>query len=108
MVYVSSEMIEMIEGQNEATSHTAESFETIGRNTDIIFGNSNELADIVSELASANREIVDSISTISAISEEVAAHASDTYTISEQNSMIVSDVVKVSNHLKELAQQLSR
>lgn len=108
VVSVSTDMIEMVQGQKEVTEQTARSFETIGRNTDAIFNNSGALADIVGELAKANREIVDSVATISAISEEVAAHASDTYAISEQNSKTVESVASLSGHLGMLAQQLNR
>ncbi len=106
VVSVSSAMIEMIEGQNSTTAKTAESFEIIGKNSDNVYENAQQLAEIVRELANANREIVDSISTISAISEEVAAHANDTYAISEQNGVTVSDVVAVSENLRNLAQKL--
>lgn len=107
VIDVSSEMIQMIEGQNETAAQTAESFDLIGRNSNKVYGLSDELAGIVKELAEANSGIIDSISTISAISEEVAAHASDTYTVTEQNNRTVEQVVAVANQLMILTSRLN-
>ena len=107
VVEVTGQMIDMIEGQNEATEKTAASFKTIAKNTDSILDNSESLSDYVEELSIANKEIVDSISTISAISEEVAAHSSDTYSVSEHNIEIVSQIVEITSNLKRLAKQLN-
>ena len=69
VVEVSADMINMIEGQNEATAQTAKSFQIIEGNTDAIYTHSNQLAEIVNHLSEANKEIVDSVSTVSAITE---------------------------------------
>ena len=106
VVEVSSSMISMIESQNETTEKTAESFTVIEKNSDNVYGQSNELAAYVTKLANANKKIIDSISTISAISEEVAAHASDTLSATESNNVIVEELAALSGQLETLAQEL--
>ena len=106
VVEVSSSMISMIESQNETTEKTAESFTVIEKNSDNVYGHSNELAAYVTKLADANKKIIDSISTISAISEEVAAHASDTLSATESNNVIVEELAALSGQLETLAQEL--
>lgn len=106
VVEVSGSMISMIESQNETTEKTAESFTVIEKNSDNVYGQSNELAAYVTKLANANKKIIDSISTISAISEEVAAHASDTLSATESNNVIVEELAALSGQLETLAQEL--
>lgn len=108
VVEVTSSMVEKIEGQTEATTATAQSFNEIEESTKIIIEQSENLQGYIEELASANREIVDSISTISAITEEVSAHASSTFAISEQNATTVKDVVTLTEQLKGLANELKQ
>lgn len=107
VIKVSTEMIEMIEGQKETTEKTSQSFDVIERNSENVFKNSSGLADYVTRLSEANKGIVDSISTISAISEEVAAHASDTQESSETNNNIVGELVAMTDKLEQLAHQLN-
>lgn len=107
VIKVSTEMIEMIEGQKETTEKTSQSFDVIERNSENVFKNSSGLADYVTRLSEANKGIVDSISTISAISEEVAAHASDTQESSETNNNIVGELVAMTDRLEQLAHQLN-
>ena len=106
VVEVSGSMSSMIESQNETTEKTAESFTVIEKNSDNVYGQSNELAAYVTKLADANKKIIDSISTISAISEEVAAHASDTLSATESNNVIVEELAALSGQLETLAQEL--
>lgn len=106
VVEVSGSMISMIESQNETTEKTAESFTVIEKNSDNVYGQSNELAAYVTKLADVNKKIIDSISTISAISEEVAAHASDTLSATESNNVIVEELAALSGQLETLAQEL--
>ena len=106
VVEVSGSMISMIESQNETTEKTAESFTVIEKNSDNVYGQSNELAAYVTKLADANKKIIDCISTISAISEEVAAHASDTLSATESNNVIVEELAALSGQLETLAQEL--
>ena len=107
VIKVSTDMIEMIEGQKETTEKTSQSFVVIEKNSENVFKNSSGLADYVTRLSEANKGIVDSISTISAISEEVAAHASDTQESSETNNSIVEELVAMTNRLEQLAHQLN-
>ena len=102
----SGSKISMNESQNQTTEKTAESFTVIEKNSDNVYGHSNELAAYVTKLADANKKIVDSISTISAISEEVAAHASDTLSATESNNVIVEELAALSGQLETLAQEL--
>ena len=106
VVEVSGSMSSMIESQNETTEKTAESFTVIEKNSDNVYGQSNELAAYVTKLADANKKIIDSISTISAISEEVAAHASDTLSATESHNVIVEELAALSGQLETLAQEL--
>ena len=107
VINVSTDMIEMIEGQRSITEKTSQSFMVIEENSENVFENSSSLADYVTKLAEANKEIIDSISTISAISEEVAAHASDTQQASENNHDIVEEVISMTNRLEQLAHELN-
>ena len=108
VVTVTTEMIDMIESQNEITQNTAQSFQDIEHNTDTISEYTNNLNTYVAELGNANNEITDSISTISSITEEVAALANETYSISEENIETVHSVVALVNHLNDLATQLNQ
>ncbi len=78
--------------ESRCAEQTAESFVTISENVKVIEKHSDDLAAVVTSLASANREIVDSIQTISAITEEVTAHASETHDTSVQNQSIVDGI----------------
>ena len=106
VVEVSGSMISMIESQNETTEKTAESFTVIEKNSDNVYGHSNELAAYVTKLADANKRNAHKNSTISAISEEVAAHASDTLSATESNNVIVEELAALSGQLETLAQEL--
>lgn len=107
VIDVSGHMIEMIKGQDETTSLTAESFEIINSNSHTVAANADRLAALVAQLENSNKEIVDSISTISAISEEVAAHASDTLSSSEQNIDVINQTYNSAVQLAEFSKQLT-
>lgn len=107
VVHVSSNMITLIEGQNELADKTAKSFTAIDNHSQKVYEQSQKLQEVVSALAQANKEIIDSISTISAISEEVAAHANDTYDASDKNKDIVAETSSCARRLIELAGQLN-
>lgn len=107
VIDVSGHMIEMIKGQDETTSLTAESFEIISNNSHTVAENADRLAGLVAQLENSNKEIVDSISTISAISEEVAAHASDTLSSSEQNIDVINQTYNSAVQIAEFSKQLT-
>lgn len=108
VIEVTNTIIDQIHSQNEMTSLTAESFQTMEVNQKTIGNRAGELVKLVSELDGANKKIVDSISTISAISEEVAAHASATLESSENNNCIVNDVMGIAEALQQLADELNQ
>lgn len=108
VIEVSTQMIDTIEGQNEIADKTAKSFDIIETQSGRVFEHSRDLADIVKQLANANKEIIDSVSTISAISEEVAAHASDTYEASEKNNTVMQEAKGIVTELNQLANQLNQ
>lgn len=108
VVDVTGGMIELIEGQHDATEATARSFNDIENCTREMLAHSTNLSGYIDELSEANTEIVDSISTISAITEEVAAHATNTFEISDNNIRVMQNVVEYSERLKELAEQLKQ
>lgn len=56
VVEVSGSMISMIESQNETTEKTAESFTVIEKNSDNVYGQSNELAAYVTKLGRCEQE----------------------------------------------------
>ncbi|MBO4558553.1 MAG: hypothetical protein J5712_00590 [Lachnospiraceae bacterium] len=107
---VASAILSLVESnnvQNESAQLTAESFEKIAQNADLITTDSRELSATVSNLESANKKIVDSIQTISAITEEVTAHSQTTTEATEQNQMIVKDVQGVVNEMMKNADKLN-
>ena len=92
VVGVIEEMITGINKEKDFTSHTAESFENIEKNTFEISNNINNLTKSITELQTANNEISNSIETISAVSEEVSAHASETLEAQENNSIMLKEI----------------
>ena len=106
VINVTNNMVNMIDGQNETTATTAESFRMIEKDSEMVASKAKELSGAVGELNEANKKIVDSISTISAISEEVAAHANDTLEESENNITVVEALIKVADELNGLANKL--
>lgn len=106
MIDTINNLIDSNKKQNASAGKTAESFNTIAKNTSIIQEQSSALTTIVSELSSANKVIVDSIQTISAITEQVSAHSNETYTSSSNNQTIVTDVNGLVQNLNEDAGRL--
>ncbi|MCR4585694.1 MAG: hypothetical protein K5686_08210 [Lachnospiraceae bacterium] len=92
--------------ESRCAEQTAASFNTISESVQVIEKHSEDLADVVTSLASANREIVDSIQTISAITEEVTAHASETHDASVHNQSIVDGINNLVAELNEDAVEL--
>lgn len=107
VVKVINYMMENNKLQSLAATETASSFETIASRTEDIQRQTDELTDLVGQLANSNEAIVDSIQTISAATEEVTAHSSVTLECSEENSTIVDEVGNLVEQLQSLAQKLS-
>lgn len=93
--------------QGIAATETASSFETIASKTSDIQQQTEELSQLVGELANSNEAIVESIQTISAVTEEVTAHSQATLESSDQNSSIVGDVGNMVDELQSLADKLN-
>ncbi|MDE6024817.1 MAG: hypothetical protein K2G45_05120 [Lachnospiraceae bacterium] len=107
VVNVISHLMDNSKLQGVAATETASSFETIAIRTSDIQQQTEELSELVSELASSNEAIVESIQTISAATEEVTAHSSVTLECSEENTAIVGDVGTVVDELQTLAERLN-
>jgi len=73
-----------------------------------IKGQTDEMSEFITELASTNESIVDSIQTISAATEEVTAHSNVTLECSEENSSIVDEVGQIVCELQTLANRLNK
>ncbi|MBO6015105.1 MAG: hypothetical protein J6P60_00765 [Lachnospiraceae bacterium] len=95
-------------GQEESVcaDETAQNFSEISRNVGIIESHSDELGQIVINLASANDEIMSSIETISAMTQQVTAHATETYSDSEHNQQIVESINVLVQGLSVAAEHL--
>lgn len=106
MVNTIHDLINSNNEQRISAEKTAGSFGTINNNVTQIRKQSNDLKDIVENLADANKVIVESIQTISAITEEVAAHSNETYNNSEHNHEIVENVNELVRSLNNDAEKL--
>lgn len=100
------QLIESNNIQNESANVTAGSFEKIVSSAESIKVNSNELAQIVKKLVTANDEIVESIQNISAITEEVSAHSTTTCDATEHNQKIVEDVIYIVEEMNRSVEKL--
>lgn len=99
-------LVESNKTQNESAVITQSSFNKIVESTRAIRSGAQELASVVTTLASANQEIVESVQTISAITEEVSAHSNTTCEASEQNKTIVTDIRELVTEMMANAETL--
>jgi len=106
MVDTIGNLIKSNEKQILSADETAKEFEIIINNISNIKSESENLEQIVVELAKSNREIVDSIQTVSAITQQVSSHSSETYSASEDNQGILNQVRDLVDVLNENAQKL--
>ncbi len=102
VVGVIEEMLVGIDKEKDFTSHTAESFENIEKNTYEISTNINNLTKSINELQASNNEISNSIETISAVSEEVSAHSVETLEAQANNSIMLEEIKKAAQELLNL------
>lgn len=100
-------LVESNDLQNKYASETSKDFTAISAKTSDIARMSNNLADIIVELAQSNSAIVDSVQNISAITEEVSAHATETFDESEANLEIVEEIGALVESLTKQAKELS-
>lgn len=108
LVAVVSYLMDNSKLQSIAATETASSFETIASMMVDIKGQTDEMSEFITELASTNESIVDSIQTISAATEEVTAHSNVTLECSEENSSIVDEVGQIVCELQTLANRLNK
>ncbi|MBO5424449.1 MAG: hypothetical protein J6A25_02965 [Lachnospiraceae bacterium] len=108
LVSVVSYLMDNSKLQSVAATETASSFETIASMMTDIKGQTDEMAEFVTELANSNESIVDSIQTISAATEEVTAHSNVTLECSEENGSIVEEVGVIVTELQSLANRLNK
>jgi len=106
MVKTIENLLKMGQEESVCAEETAQNFTEITQNVEAIQTHSNELGDIVKELAAANDEIMSSIETISAMTEEVTAHATETYSDSEHNQEIVANINALVDGLNSDAEEL--
>ena len=64
--------------QNEMIGDTADAFEELSSNMNVLIHNVQEIGNRINGLSSANNQIVDSVTQLSALSEEVSASAEET------------------------------
>ena len=77
--------VKAAESQNEMINATAEAFEELSGNMNLLINNIKEIGTKIDCLSTANNQIVDSITQLSALSEEVSASAEETNHLTELN-----------------------
>lgn len=92
--------------QNERAAELDKNFKVIAEMTEDITGKTQDMEEMIVNLATANEDIVQNIQTISAITEEVTAHSSETMDSCRENVKIVGMVGEIATHLNENAQEL--
>lgn len=73
------------DGQNNMINDTAEAFEKLKDNMDLLINNIQGIGGRIDRLSTANNQIVDNIEQLSALSEEVSAGAEETNRMTEIN-----------------------
>ena len=92
--------------QNEKAIELDKNFKVIAEMTEDIAAKTQDMEDMIVNLATANEDIVQNIQTISAITEEVTAHSSETMDSCRENVRIVSEVGEIATQLNQNAQEL--
>lgn len=77
--------VKAAESQNEMINATAEAFDELSGNMNLLINNIKEIGTRIDCLSTANNQIVDSITQLSALSEEVSASAEETNHLTEMN-----------------------
>lgn len=106
MVKTIENLISINRVQNEYANSAGQSFEKIAESTDSVQKQTDNMIEIVTDLAVANKAIVESVQTVSAIAEEVTAHCSETLNSNEINGKIVAEVKQLVVELNEDAKSL--
>lgn len=94
--------------QNNMIENTADSFQQLNSNVDVLINNIGEIDVEIKGLADANNEIVENISHLSAATEQINASAQEARSISEQNvnnteetKMTLDDIHKTTIRLEK-------
>lgn len=77
--------LQATESQNQMISATAEAFNELSGNMNILIRNIQEIGNRIDHLSVANNQIVENITQLSALSEEVSANAEETNHLTEMN-----------------------
>ena len=101
-------MMESNKEQNKSAETMAANFENIEMSARNIYDLSDDLENVIRNLAKSNESIVESINNVSAITEEVSARANETLTDSEKDAQIVDEMASVFVELNEKAKRLNR
>ncbi len=73
------------DNQNQMINATADAFDGLSINMNVLINNTKEIGDRIEHLSSANNQIVENINQLSALSEEVSASAEETNHLTEMN-----------------------
>lgn len=74
------------DSQNQMIGATAEAFEKLSGDMNVLINNIQEISGRIEHLSSANNRIVDNINQLSALSEEVSAGAEETNQLTRMNA----------------------
>ena len=77
--------VKAADSQNQMIAATAEAFDQLSGNMNVLINNIREIGLRVDSLSTANNQIVDNISQLSALSEEVSASAEETNHLTQLN-----------------------
>jgi len=73
------------DNQNQMISATADAFDGLSGNMNVLINNIQEIVNRIEHLSTANNQIVENITQLSALSEEVSANAEETNDLTEMN-----------------------
>jgi len=73
------------DSQNQMISATADAFDQLSGNMNVLINNIREIGNRIDSLSTANNQIVENITQLSALSEEVSASAEETNHLTEMN-----------------------
>jgi len=77
--------LEAADSQNQMINATADAFDELSGNMNVLVNNIQEIGDRIDRLSTSNNQIVNSITQLSALSEEVSASAEETNHLTEMN-----------------------
>jgi methyl-accepting chemotaxis protein len=92
-------------GQNQSVETMAQNFEEIENCVHNINEVSENLEQVVFDLAKTNESIIASINNVSAVTEEVSARANETLSESEKDALVVEEITNVIIELNNKAKQ---